>query len=155
VSGECRPPPGTKARKTEAEAKAAWDADRAPGPGYAAGAEAMRQAAAQVAEAFPSRTHGALATAPYAAAEQAADEIAAAIRTLPIPDAPAPAWQPIETAPRDGTRVLCFAPAVKGEYPNPKWRVDVWRGVGWWEMRPDQPYTHWQPLPPPPVDDHG
>ena len=35
--------------------------------------------AAEIAEAFPARTHGALATAPYAAAEQAAEEIAAAI----------------------------------------------------------------------------
>jgi len=39
-----------------------------------------REACARLAEAFPARTHGALATAPYAAAEQAADEIAAAIR---------------------------------------------------------------------------
>lgn len=38
--------------------------------------------AARTAEAFPARTHGNLATAPYAAAEQAADEIAAAIRAL-------------------------------------------------------------------------
>ena len=38
--------------------------------------------AAKTAEAFPARTHGNLATAPYAAAEQAADEIAAAIRAL-------------------------------------------------------------------------
>ena len=39
-----------------------------------------RERAAVVAEAFPARSHGALATAPYAAAEQAAEEIAAAIR---------------------------------------------------------------------------
>ena len=38
--------------------------------------------AAKVAEAFPARTHGNLATAPYAAAEQAGDEIAAAIRAM-------------------------------------------------------------------------
>jgi hypothetical protein len=65
------------------------------------GAEAMREAAAASAEAFPARTHGALATAPYAAAEQAADEIAAALRALAIPEEPAMRWQPIETAPRD------------------------------------------------------
>ena len=41
--------------------------------------------AARTAEAFPARTHGNLATAPYAAAEQAADEIAAAIRALKNP----------------------------------------------------------------------
>lgn len=38
--------------------------------------------AAKVAEAFPARTHGSLASAPYAAAEQAGDEIAAAIRAM-------------------------------------------------------------------------
>ena len=38
--------------------------------------------AAKVAEAFPAHDHGNLATAPPQAAEQAADEIAAAIRAL-------------------------------------------------------------------------
>lgn len=38
--------------------------------------------AAKVAEGFPAHTHGNLATAPPQAAEQAADEIAAAIRAL-------------------------------------------------------------------------
>lgn len=46
--------------------------------------------AAKVADAFPARTHGALATAPYAAAEQASDEIAAAIRALATASAPKP-----------------------------------------------------------------
>lgn len=44
-------------------------------------AETLEEAA-KVAEAFPARTHGNLATAPYAAAEQAGDEIAAAIRAM-------------------------------------------------------------------------
>ena len=44
-----------------------------------AGKLAGLREAAEIAEAFPARTHGALATAPYAAAEQAAEEIAAAI----------------------------------------------------------------------------
>lgn len=44
-------------------------------------AEVLEEAA-RTAEAFPARTHGNLATAPYAAAEQAAEEIAAAIRAL-------------------------------------------------------------------------
>lgn len=44
-------------------------------------AEVLEEAA-RVAEGFPARTHGNLATAPYAAAEQTADEIAAAIRAL-------------------------------------------------------------------------
>jgi hypothetical protein len=42
-----------------------------------------RERCAALAEAFPARIHGALATAAYAAAEQAADEIAAAIRQEP------------------------------------------------------------------------
>ncbi len=53
-------------------------------------------------------------------------------------------WQPIETAPRDGTYILVF--------------VDVWHDVASWEaglwlntygdhsMNP----THWMPLPAPP-----
>lgn len=40
------------------------------------------QEAARVAKDFPARTHGNLASAPYAAAEQAAEEIAAAILAL-------------------------------------------------------------------------
>lgn len=43
-------------------------------------AEREREACAKLVEEFPARTHGSLATAPYAAAEQAAEEIAAAIR---------------------------------------------------------------------------
>jgi hypothetical protein len=56
-------------------------------------------------------------------------------------------WQPIETAPRDGTP------------------VDLWHKAGfrnceqWWDntdkiwvpdIRPDNEYSHWMPLPPPP-----
>jgi hypothetical protein len=41
--------------------------------------------AAVVAEEFPARSHGGLATTPHAAAEQAADEIAAAIRAMKEP----------------------------------------------------------------------
>lgn len=110
---------------------------------YAAGAEAMREAAAGVADVFPARTHGALATAPYAAAEQAAEEIAAAIRSLPLP---ASAWRPIETAPRDETRALFYAPAAEDRAAV--WRIDYWwvQMRAWAHMRPSQPYTHWMPL---------
>ena len=65
------------------------------------------------------------------------------------------AWRPIETVPRDGTRILL----VRGDYV---WIDDWWRGAGananWssliaWEQAtgktPDPP-THWQPLPQPP-----
>lgn len=57
-------------------------------------------------------------------------------------------WQPIETAPRDGTRVLFFAPPAKGENRGSVQRIDRWKDYhGWWEMRPGQPYTHWRILP--------
>lgn len=56
-------------------------------------------------------------------------------------------WRPIAEAPRDGTRVLMYAPAAGGEYPTSTQRVDMWRNGGWWQMRPAQPYTHFRPLP--------
>ena len=61
-------------------------------------------------------------------------------------------WQPIETAPRDGTRVLVYAPPVaSSEYETARQRVDWWgEPDGWQMMRPRQPYTHWRPLPTPP-----
>jgi hypothetical protein len=56
-------------------------------------------------------------------------------------------WQPISTAPRDGTRVLCYAPAAEDRAAVI--RNDYWwmQERGWVSMRPGQPYTHWQPLP--------
>lgn len=63
-------------------------------------------------------------------------------------------WQPVETAPRDGTRVLLFGP-FDGDAPA--------LYVGWWDDDEDcwrasrfdllawlDP-THWMPLPPQPA----
>lgn len=60
------------------------------------------------------------------------------------------AWQPIETAPRDGTRVLLY----REEWDHPEI-------IGWWAAAyqcfrswPGEPWaqpTHWRPLPPPPA----
>lgn len=64
-------------------------------------------------------------------------------------------WQPIETAPKDGTQVLLW----RDETIVGRWQIDdrrpywtggdiYWRGVRW--CRDHNP-THWQPLPEPPV----
>ena len=64
-----------------------------------------------------------------------------------------PAWQPIETAPKDGTGVLVFRPlaptkrmiGIDGRRPN---QFDG----EWANSRPGEQPTHWQPLPPPPPE---
>ena len=53
-------------------------------------------------------------------------------------------WQPIETAPRDGTRVLVYERDAALGAISLNW-VDQ---DGWWLGHP----THWMPLPTPPED---
>ena len=65
-------------------------------------------------------------------------------------------WQPIETAPRDGTFVLLFLPHIETV------RTGYWShmtGKGWminwastYRTSVDGPVTHWQPLPDPPAE---
>lgn len=66
------------------------------------------------------------------------------------------AWQPIETAPRDGTRILLRE--TDDEMWVGHWDTSPWvTGVGAWitlENRSDTyeiAATHWQPLPTPPA----
>lgn len=82
-------------------------------------------------------------------------------------------WQPIETAPKDGTRILTFAPT---RYEKQQTIAVVWWGEFWhedyepagnglfmqtrqllraeWEGGPWSPWrpTHWMPLPAPPKE---
>lgn len=57
-------------------------------------------------------------------------------------------WQPIETAPMDGTEVLVYGPPCIV-------RMAISHGDGWyslpgyWHVYP----THWQPRPKPPEDE--
>lgn len=59
-------------------------------------------------------------------------------------------WQPIETAPEAGGRVLVYNPVVgvySTEYSKGEWPLRCWNGEpGTWFPRP----THWMPLPKPP-----
>lgn len=83
----------------------------------------------------------------------AADEIErlqAIIARLTNPAEPSEAWQPIETAPRDGTRFLATEDG-RDHYAL------AWNSDGYWESYCGQHVTqtpeptHWQPLPKPPL----
>lgn len=58
-------------------------------------------------------------------------------------------WQPIETAPKDGTEILVFD---AGAIFISLWFTDPDRGEqGWWDNGiVEPPPTHWMPLPDPP-----
>lgn len=67
-------------------------------------------------------------------------------------------WRDIETAPKDGTLCLFFAPGrSKAKYIERAKRQmivvdafsDNWR-TGKYQL-PENPYTHWRPLPAPPA----
>ena len=68
-------------------------------------------------------------------------------------------WQPIESAPRDGTQILAFARGQSGSALDVFYGVAEWAVDGPGKIQPHiedwfWPYairpTHWQPLPPPP-----
>ena len=81
----------------------------------------------------------------------------AAIEAMPTP------WQPISTAPRDGTPILIwvcgrFHEAVwEGEYGDNWERSEIdgawqirWAELNSYGVTPDEPPTHWAPRPEPP-----
>ena len=70
-------------------------------------------------------------------------------------------WQPIETAPKDGTRVLVFG--FGDDFEVVRWTPDAgliapglpFNRTGAWKTSQDgwllpNEVTHWMPLPPPP-----
>lgn len=69
-------------------------------------------------------------------------------------------WKPIESAPKDGRRVLLYVPWREDEPDiiSGYWSASVWVLPGAWiaeKNRSDTveyPATHWQPLPLPPSE---
>ena len=65
-------------------------------------------------------------------------------------------WQPIETAPKDGTKVLLGRFSGTGTDHDGRVRVDWYRQlgdsyIGWGDFNMRYwPPTHWMPIPPPP-----
>lgn len=65
-------------------------------------------------------------------------------------------WQPIETAPRDGTAVLVWLREYKGRDRFTSY-VAQFDGYSWVSVPGKYTWapTHWQPLPPPPARREG
>ena len=67
---------------------------------------------------------------------------------------PPEGWQPIETAPRDGTQVLVYArvlhPEKWGIYLDPKICAASYHPDAGWCVCEVRDATHWRPLPAPP-----
>jgi hypothetical protein len=65
-------------------------------------------------------------------------------------------WQPIETAPKDGTTILVCGHACEGYYvADVKWVFGEWclfDPCDDTHSYPSYDHTHWMPLPAPPCD---
>lgn len=58
-----------------------------------------------------------------------------------------PKWRPIETAPKDGTKVVVYD---EGDVWIAYWYRTSPQLFGWWAIDHGVNPTHWLPLPPPP-----
>ena len=61
-------------------------------------------------------------------------------------DVAQPRWQPIETAPKDGTTIIVYEPGL--------YQTAAWTGGGWTNASDSWlgDVTHWMPLPKPPKE---
>lgn len=71
-------------------------------------------------------------------------------------------WQPIETAPKDGSPVVVYMPwngLVRTAHYKPNYTRPFQPWCVHWDMtnksRPYQSPSHWMPLPPPPQQEEG
>ena len=67
-----------------------------------------------------------------------------------------PVWQPIETAPKDGTQVIAagrnFGASTDWHRVIAEWRENAWVGEDFMMGETYDYLTHWQPLPAPPKE---
>ena len=84
------------------------------------------------------------------ALEELLAHVAAPAHPAPIAGLEPVAWQPIKTAPRDGTPILCFTPDYQSEFSDQSGIDVLWFDGGAWLYNAVpvtfQP-THWMPLP--------
>lgn len=86
----------------------------------------------------------------YETADAFAKDCGVKLASAPLP------WQPIETAPKDGTKIVAYAP--EDANGRPRYAVTWWRQakddmgyIGWGEFNMTYwPPTHWMPLSIPP-----
>lgn len=62
-----------------------------------------------------------------------------------------PTWQPIETAPRDGTDIIVHRPGCKPNAYIPLVGTDYFKRGQWMQSNGATQPTHWMPLPKPPL----
>ena len=79
--------------------------------------------------------------------EQAArDSISAYLATLSSPTPQGDGWLPIESAPKDGTRILVWR-KYEYAYDHDLIGIDHWRDGRWRFSRLQMQPTHWRPFP--------
>lgn len=65
-------------------------------------------------------------------------------------------WKRIDSAPRDGTKILVWRPKEEGHYEGRERSahvgLDIFIDGMWYASRTSQQPTHWMPLPLPPSD---
>ena len=64
----------------------------------------------------------------------------------------APAWEGIESAPRDGTWILVWLGGLANVADTVQWAFGDWWDGRSGHVRSECPPTHWQPLPAAPAD---
>lgn len=114
---------------------------------------ATKEALATLA-AFARTAPGRLPAAVQAAVDLVPWDGSAVAALAPAVEPPTPAWQPIESAPKDGTEILLSGVGSKRWIGTGHWFRRAWRDDGPGELGG---VTHWMPLPAAPTDeaDHG